>query len=137
MEDTKFESQSLYELYKFLNLSVNQFDSTEGFTIFNLKDVGFQLPYQSLPYRPNFFSFLFLKDGKGKYVIDDKEFISEKHSIYFTNPSNYRTFSWDEIEEIYLITFDETFLKKYISRDIFDEFPFLLTEIVEPQVVSD
>ena len=61
MEETKFESQTLYDLYKFLNLSVDQFDTTEGFTIFNLKDVGFQLPYQSLPYRPNFFSFLFLK----------------------------------------------------------------------------
>lgn len=137
MEEANFESRSLYELYQHLNLSVDQFDSTEGFTIFNLKDVGFELPYQSAPYRPNFFSFLFVKNGKGKYVIDDKEFVSEKHSVYFTNPSNYRAFSWEEIEEVYLITFDETFLKNYISSAIFETFPFLLSETVQPRIVSD
>ena len=137
MEDIKFESESLYELYQSLNLPVDQFDSTEGFTIFNLKGIGFELPYQSAPYRPNFFSFLFVKDGKGKYVIDEQEFKADKHSVYFTNPSNYRTFSWEQITEIYLVTFDEVFLKKYISKEIFEEFPFLLTEIVQPKVVTD
>jgi len=131
------ESNSLYQLYKALKLSVDLFDITEGFTIFNLNQVGFELPYKSASFRPNFFSFLFVKEGKGQYCIDDYTFEVEPHSIYFTNPSNYRTFSWQQIEDVLLITFDETFIKKYIGEDVYADFPFLLTEIVSPKVVQD
>jgi len=137
MEQANFPTNSLYELYQQLHLPVHLIDTTTGFSIFNLKDVGFELPYQSASYRPNFFSFLFVKDGKGKYTIDEHTFEVQPHSIYFTNPSNYRTFSWERVEDIFLITFDETFLKNYISQQIFEEFPFLLTETVRPKVVTD
>ena len=137
MAQQNFESNSLFELYQHLNLPVNLIDTAEGFSIFNLKEVGFELPYQSTPYRPNFFSFLFIKEGAGNYTIDDYSFEVKAHSVYFTNPSNYRTFCWKKIEEIYLITFDEVFLKKYISKEIFNTFPFLLTETVKPKIVTD
>ncbi|SHM55915.1 transcriptional regulator, AraC family [Chitinophaga jiangningensis] len=137
MEQPNFSSNSLYDLYQHLNLPLQFIDPTTGFSIFNLRDVGFELPYQSASYRPNFFSFLFVKDGQGKYKIDEHTFDVQPHSVYFTNPSNYRTFGWERIEDIFLITFDETFLKKYISPQIFEEFPFLLTETVRPRVVTD
>ncbi|MDQ0594180.1 AraC family transcriptional activator of pobA [Chryseobacterium ginsenosidimutans] len=137
MENANFESNSLFELYQHLNLPVNLIDTSEGFSIFNLKEIGFELPYRSKPYRPNFFSFLFIKDGAGNYTIDDYSFEVKAHSVYFTNPSNYRTFCWERIEEIYLITFDEVFLKKHISKEVFENFPFLLTETVKPKIVTD
>ncbi|WP_288435605.1 AraC family transcriptional regulator [uncultured Chryseobacterium sp.] len=133
----RIESNSLFQLYQALHLSVELFDSGEGFTIFNLNEIGFELPYTSDSYRPNFFSFLFVKNGKGRYTIDEQTFEVEPHSIYFTNPSNYRTFSWTQIDDILLITFDETFLKKYIGEDVYTDFPFLLTETVRPRVVAD
>lgn len=136
-QKNNIESNSLFQLYKALELPVDLFDVTEGFTIFNLNSIPFKLPYQSTSYRPNFFSFLFVKDGSGRYTIDEQTFEVEPHSIYFTNPSNYRTFSWTQIEDILLITFDETFLKKYIGEDVYTDFPFLLTEIVRPKVVTD
>ncbi|SEH30465.1 AraC family transcriptional regulator [Chryseobacterium culicis] len=133
----RIESNSLFQLYQALHLSVELFDSGECFTIFNLNEIGFELPYTSDSYRPNFFSFLFVKNGKGRYTIDEQTFEVEPHSIYFTNPSNYRTFSWTQIDDILLITFDETFLKKYIGEDVYTDFPFLLTETVRPRVVAD
>lgn len=137
MEKIKPEYNTLFELYKQLDLKLDLFDVSEGFSIFNLQDIGFHLPYESEAYRPNFFSFLFVKDGKGRYKVDDKIFDVTPHLIYFTNPSNYRTFSWTEIKDVCLITFDETFLKKYIGKDVYEEFPFLLTEIIRPTTVSD
>jgi AraC-like DNA-binding protein len=131
------ESNSLFQLYKTLKLPVELFDLAEGFTVFNLNEISFELPYRSASFRPNFFSFLFVKEGKGQYRIDDYTFEVEPHSIYFTNPSNYRTFSWQQIEDVLLITFDETFIKKYIGEDVYSDFPFLLTEIVRPKVVED
>lgn len=131
------ESNSLFQLYKALKLSVDLFDITEGFSIFNLNEIGFELPYQSASFRPNFFSFLFVREGRGQYCIDEHHFEVEPHSIYFTNPSNYRTFSWQQVEDVLLITFDETFLKKYVGEDVYTDFPFLLTEIVRPKLVPD
>jgi AraC-like DNA-binding protein len=133
----RIESNSLFQLYQALNLSVELFDLAEGFTVFNLNEIGFELPYVSDSFRPNFFSFLFVKNGNGKYTIDEQTFEVEPHSIYFTNPSNYRTFSWNKIDDVLLITFDETFLKKYIGEEVYTDFPFLLTEIVRPKVVTD
>jgi len=137
MKNDNKEVKSLFNLYQHLNLPVDLIQTWEGFTIHNLKDIGFKVPYQSPSFRPDYFSFLFIKDGIGKYTINEHSFQAKPHSIYFTNPSNYRTFSWEKIEEIYLITFDETFLKKYISKDVFQDFPFLLTETVQPKVATD
>src|SRR5690606_32925748 len=125
--------QSLYELYTQLNIKSSLEQHSEMFTILNLADVGFQLPYQSSPFRPNYFSFLFIKNGEGSYTIDEHTFEVAPHSIYFTNPSNYRTFSWRKIEEIFLITFNEEFLTNYISPDVYTYFPFLLTETLSPK----
>jgi AraC family transcriptional regulator, transcriptional activator of pobA len=129
--------KSLYELYRILGLPVNLIQPYLNFTILNLKDVGFELPYTSPSFRPEYFSFLFVKKGNGYYTIDEHSFTVTTHSIYFTNPSNYRTFSWSAIEEIFLITFDETFLKEYVSQHIFEEFTFLLTETVSPKIVEE
>lgn len=137
MKNDNPEVESLYDLYRHLNLPVDLIQTSEGFTIHNLKDIGFKVPYQSPSYRPDYFSFLFVKDGMGKYTIDEQSFLAKPHSIYFTNPSNYRTFSWERIEEIYLMTFDETFLKKYIDKEVFQDFPFLLTETIQPKIVTD
>ena len=137
MKNDNQEAKSLYDLYQHLNLPVDLIQTSEGFTIHNLKDIGFEVPYQSPSFRPDYFSFLFIKDGIGKYTIDEHSFQAKPHSIYFTNPSNYRTFSWEKIKEIYLITFDETFLKKYIAKDVFQDFPFLLTETIQPKIVTD
>jgi hypothetical protein len=83
--------KTLSDLYLQLGLPVDSIHASAGFSIHNLKNTGFQLPYQSPSFRPNYFSFLFVKDGAGKYAIDQYEFEVSPHSIYFTNPSNYRT----------------------------------------------
>ncbi|TKK66182.1 helix-turn-helix domain-containing protein [Ilyomonas limi] len=137
MNSNNPEAKTLYDLYQLLGFGVDMIDPAVGFTIVNLKAVGFELPYRSPSFRPDYFSFLFVKDGSGQYTIDEYSFKTVPHSIYFTNPSNYRTFGWDSIEEVYLITFDEAFLKKYVSKEIFEDFPFLLTETVSPKIATD
>ncbi|MET1056628.1 MAG: AraC family transcriptional regulator [Pedobacter sp.] len=129
-------SKSLPELYRQLDLPIDWVRPVNGISIVNLKDIHFELPYQSASFRPEYFSFLFVKDGAGHYTIDEQSFRTESGTVYFTNPSNYRTFSWERIDEVYLITFDETFLKEYVGREVFNEFPFLLTETVSPKVVD-
>lgn len=131
------ETKSLYDVYTEFGLSTELIESPrEGFVIFNLKDAGLDLPFESPAYRPDFYSFLFIKDGAGHYEIDDKSFESQSGMLYFTNPSNYRKFGWRKIEDIYLVTFDENFLKKYVDKNIYDEFPFLLTETINPKLAT-
>jgi len=65
------EARSLFDLYKQFGLPVDLLKSAKGFTINNLKDIDLQLPCQSVSFRPDYFSFLFVKDGAGNYSIDD------------------------------------------------------------------
>jgi AraC family transcriptional regulator, transcriptional activator of pobA len=104
--------------------------------IHNLRSVHSELPFKSSVYRTNYFSFVFVKDGNGKYTTDDRSFLTSPGTIYFTNPGHYKSFEWYRIEEIYLVTLSESFLKENVHPDVFEEFPFLLSETVAPRTLE-
>jgi len=61
MKNDNPEAKLLYDLYRHLNFPVDLIQISEGFTILNLKDVGFEVPYQSPSFRSDYFPFLLLK----------------------------------------------------------------------------
>ena len=128
--------KNLYDTYYKLGLPVDNIDPSADFTINQLKELHPELPFKSHSYRPNYFSFLFVKDGDGRYSTDDLNFVTEPGTIYFTNPGHQKSFEWFRIEEIYLITFTEQYLKENVHPNIFKEFPFLLAETVHPKVLQ-
>ena len=136
MEKKIIVFKNLHETYKTMGLPVEQIESSGDFTINSLKDLHPDLPFASPGFRPNYFSFLFVKNARGKYTTDDLSFETKPGTIYFTNPGHYKSFEWYEIEEVFLITFTESFLKENVHRDIFKEFPFLLAETVNPRVLQ-
>jgi len=127
---------TLYDQYRNLGFSTDLIDKQTDFTIFNLKDVSAGRPFSSPPSRLNFFVFLFAKDGNARYTLDNYTFDTQPGTIYFTNPGHIRSYEWTRIEEVYLITLNESFLKENVHADIFDEFPFLLAETFPGRVVS-
>lgn len=120
--------QTLADQYRYANLPTDLIQLNSAFTIFNLADLRQPMPFSLPVSRLNFFVFGFVKQAAGNYTIDHQSFQLKPYTIYFTNPGHYRSFQYDQIEEAYLITFSETFLKESIHGNIFDEFPFLLTE---------
>jgi AraC family transcriptional activator of pobA len=135
-EEEKLIFNNLKEQYLHFGLPADCIDDKTDFVIHNLKDIHKILPYQSLVFRPNFFSFVFVKDGSGKYTTDELVFDTVPGTIYFTNPGHYKSYNWYKIEEVYLITLSESFLKENVHPDIFEEFPFLLAETVQPRVLA-
>jgi len=128
--------KTLNELYELMGLSHDTIDSSSGFTILYLQDIIKEFPVASIPFRPNFFSFLFIKDAFGRYTIDDLQFKMVPRTVYFTNPGNYRRFEWDNITDTCLLVFNESYLKEQVHPDIYRDFSFLLTETVEPRVLQ-
>jgi len=128
--------KTLRELYEAMQLPVESLDETFGFTFHYLKETFKELPFRSVPFRPNYFSFLFIKNGAGKYTIDDHVFDVDPMTVYFTNPGNYRVFEWHNVDDTCLITFNEAYLKEYVHQDVYRDFSFLLTETVEPRKLS-
>lgn len=126
---------NLFKTYEALGLPLDDMDPDAGFTIHNIRAHHPELPFTSASYRPEYFSFLFVKNGRGRYTIDDLTFETEPGTIYFTNPGHVKSFHWREMEEVYLITFSEAYLKEHVQTDVFREFPFLLAEIVRPRVL--
>ena len=128
--------ETLVDTYKVLGLPLDLIHTNAGFTIHNLADIHHELPFSSMVYRTNYFSFVFVKDAEGKYTTDDQTFQTVPGTIYFTNPGHYKSFEWQRIGEIYLVTMSEDFLKENVHHDVFREFPFLLAETVPPKVLT-
>lgn len=122
--------------YKALGLPTNLIDPHAQFTIHNLRDVHDVLPFKSSVYRANYFSFVFVKDGNGRYTTDDLSFETSSGTIYFTNPGHHKSFEWTRLNEVYLITLSESFLKENVHPEVFEEFPFLLAETVHPRTLN-
>lgn len=68
--------------------------------------------------------------------MDEMTFPIGPGTVYFTNPGNFRIFEWYAITDACLITFDESYLKKHVHHDVYKDFSFLLTEIVQPRVLE-
>ncbi|MGH1516814.1 helix-turn-helix domain-containing protein [Chryseobacterium sp. JK1] len=128
--------RTLRELYQQLGLPIDYLEEESGFTIHYLEDTFRDLPFRSEPFRPNYFSFLFIKNAFGHYTIDDQRFEVTSDTVYFTNPGNYRVFEWEKLEHTCLITFGEGFLKEYVHDDVYRDFSFLLSEVVSPRVLN-
>jgi len=120
----------VYELYRDLGMPISQ-DSE--FTIHSLLDIHNTKSYKSPVFRANYYSFVFIKKGKGNYTTDDKTFEYSDHTIYFTNPGHLKAFEFYYLTDGYLVTLSEQFLKKNVHKDIFEQFPFLLAETIPPQ----
>jgi AraC family transcriptional regulator, transcriptional activator of pobA len=129
-------ARSLHELYQQLGIPTDSLEEESGFTIHYLEDTFKELPFRSEPFRPNYFSFLFIKSAFGHYTIDDQRFQVTSSTVYFTNPGNYRIFEWEQLEHTCLITFSEGFLKEYVHDDVYRDFSFLLSETVLPRVLT-
>jgi AraC-like DNA-binding protein len=127
---------NLYDTYHDIGLPVDKIRAEAEFTIHNLADIHLALPYKSPVYRANYFSFVFVKSGHGKYTTDDHTFDTAPGTIYFTNPGHYKSFEWERMEEVYLITLSESFLKENVHPDVFQEFSFLLAETVAPRTLK-
>lgn len=136
MQQKNAITKTLHDLYAHMGLSVDQVDPKSGFTVHYLQDTFTQLPFRSEPFRPDYFSFLFIKEGLGRYTIDDQAFDIKPGTVYFTNPGNYRTFEWEKINDVCLITFNESYLIEHVHADIYKEFSFLLTETVRPATLQ-
>lgn len=128
--------KNIRDQYINFGLPVDGIDERTDFAIHNLKDVHHSVPYASPVFRPGFFSFVFVKDAYGKYTTDDLAFDTVPGTIYFTNPGHFKSYHWRQINEVYVVTLSESFLKENVHPDIFEEFPFLLAETVQPRVLN-
>ena len=127
---------SLQQQYIHFGLPTDTIDFSSQFSIHNLKDIHADLPYTSPKFRPGFYSFVFIKNATGQYSTDDQIFPTVPGTIYFTNPGHYKSYEWYTIGEAWLITLSESFLKENVHANIFEEFPFLLSETVTPGVLQ-
>ncbi|WP_422081255.1 helix-turn-helix domain-containing protein [Ulvibacterium sp.] len=109
----------------------NEVSQDSDFTINRLEEVH-PKPIKSPTFRANYYSFVLLRKGNTSYSIDNRTFPTKERTLYFTNPGHLKSFHIKETSYGFLITVSENFLKEHIHRDVFEEFSFLLTEIVPP-----
>lgn len=121
------------DLYRTLGL---HFEKEIDFTILSIPDIHPQIPFKSPNLRADYFSFILTLDGAGVYYLDDHNFPFDSRTIYFTNPGHLKSYELHESKDAFIITLNENFLRESVHSEIFEEFPFLLAEIVPPQKLS-
>lgn len=124
------------DLYTHLGLPGDCIDHKIESSILNLGNYPIELPYTSPFYRANFYSFVFVKNAIGKCSSDGNGFNLQPGTVYFNNPGHIKQFSLQEMNALYLLTFNEGFLKQNVHASIFEEFPFLLAETVPPKTLD-
>ena len=126
----------IQDMYRMLNIPVGPADLRGEFTIYDLG--GFDIPsnFRSPVYRANFFSFIFVKDARGRCSSDANWFDLEPGIVYFNNPGHIKEFQLDGLKSLIMLTISEAFLKENVHANIFDEFPFLLAETVPPKLLN-
>ncbi|MEM1320343.1 MAG: AraC family transcriptional regulator [Bacteroidota bacterium] len=107
------------------------------FVIHRLQEVSPPPPYQSPIFRANYFTFVLMKTAQSRYTLDNNSYEVRDQTLYFTNPGHLKSFALLDTIDGLLISFSEEYLKQYIESDVFALFPYLLSEIVPPQYLSD
>lgn len=125
---------NISDLYKSLDLPPEQ---DIDFAIHFKPDIVKQVPSKTPIFRADYFCFVFVKDGSGFYTIDENRFSYSSRTIYFTNPGHIKSYEIIELNDSYMITLTESFLRENVHPKIFDEFPFLLAETVPPITFSE
>ncbi|MGL6342641.1 MAG: AraC family transcriptional regulator [Waterburya sp.] len=121
---------SMAEFYASTGRILNQ---EVDFTIHPLEEIHGNVPEKSPLFRTNYYTIVMIAKGQGKYIVDRHTYPTQPRTIYFSNPGHIKGFEIDELPQGFIITFAESFLKQYVRKDIFDEFPFLIVEVVPPQ----
>jgi AraC family transcriptional regulator, transcriptional activator of pobA len=129
MSDAIKTYNSMSELYASFGGKLEQ---DVDFTIHRNEELYPNFPIKSPLFRTSFYSVLILREGRGRYLVDDQSYVTCGNIIYFTNPGHVKGFEVDETLQGYIITFSESFLKQYVHENILDEFPFLLAEVAPP-----
>ena len=124
---------TLGELFAALGLPFRQDDEI---TVHRFDDLHRAVPFRSPLFRANYYSFLFLESGRGRYFLDDQAYRIKARTIYFTNPGHVKGFAIEQKIHGFIITLSERFLKQNAHPAVFEEFPFLLAETVPPDYVS-
>ncbi|MCB0585588.1 MAG: helix-turn-helix transcriptional regulator [Phaeodactylibacter sp.] len=118
----------LQDLYDSLGIPIEQ---DVEFTIHPIEEIHKET-IRSPVFRANYYSFLFIETGKGKYMLGHREFLIRPGTIYFTNPGHLKSFETFEPYTGHMISFSEKFLKQNVHPKVFEDFPFLLAETVPP-----
>jgi AraC family transcriptional regulator, transcriptional activator of pobA len=103
------------------------------FTIHRLETIHATIPLRSPIFRANYYSIVMIRQGRGQYFLDAHTYLTQPQTIYFNNPGHLKGFAVEELVHGYVITFSEGFLKQYLGETVFDQFPFLVAEVVPPQ----
>lgn len=121
---------SMAEFYSSIGGALNQ---EVDFTIHRLEEIHSEAPYKSPLFRANYYSIVMISSGQGRYIVNSQFYEMKPCTIYFSNPGHVKGFEVYEQANGFVITFAESFLKQYVHEKIFNEFPFLIAEIVPPQ----
>ena len=117
------------DLYSFIGIQTAPATIAANFSFCNLGDHAVtQQVIAASAHRTTFYTFLFVKNASGRFSLNQQERAVAPGTVCFSHPGDVVQFHFEEVHELYLLTFSESFLNESAHAGITQEFPFLLSE---------
>lgn len=96
-----------------LELTVSDYLDHEDFSIVKIEDLGFQLPFHSHTFRPDFFSIAIIDSAECYFEVGNESYYLTSNWVLFTQPDVFVSCRFLSLERAYYITFSADFLREY------------------------
>jgi AraC family transcriptional activator of pobA len=110
--------RKLKDMVAFMNLPVYSYLDSDYFAFLKIHEMGLQMPYLTPIFRPDFYSLIIVKEGKGTFVTGDQVFELGSRHVFMQYPDIHFTSGWTELVTVYSINFTREFLTRYFHNGI-------------------
>lgn len=102
----------------FLNLTFHDYIDNDEFSIVKVHEWDLKFPFHSPTFRSDYYSFTIVTKANGSFTIGDNKFELRPNHVVVTCPDSFIRFDWKDMEKVYNITFQKSFILKYFPGGI-------------------
>ncbi|MCK0189422.1 AraC family transcriptional regulator [Arenibacter sp. F20364] len=118
MKKQFYNLRNYKEILAAMNLPVYAYIDSHDLAILKIHEMGIQVPFNSPTFRPNYYTVMIIKRGKGLFSAGNDIYELGPNHVIITRPDVYTSSYWTELDELYAIFFDRRFLEKYLPDGI-------------------
>jgi AraC-like DNA-binding protein len=102
----------------FLNLTFHDYIDNDEFSIVKVHEWNLKFPFHSPTFRSDYYSFTIVTNANGSFTVGDNKFELRPNHVVIACPDSFFKIDWTDMEKVYNITFQKSFILKYFPGGI-------------------
>ncbi|MDR7369985.1 helix-turn-helix domain-containing protein [Flavobacterium aquidurense] len=102
----------------FLNLTFHDYIDNDEFSIVKVHEWDLKFPFHSPTFRSDYYSFTIVVKANGSFTVGDNKFELRPNHVVVACPDSFFKIDWTDMEKVYNITFQKSFILTYFPGGI-------------------